>query len=219
MRDRIIECVKENKIIAIVRGVYGDACKKLVQALYEGGIRLIEFTFDQKNMDDWERTCENISMVCDQYKDAMLCGAGTVMDKRQVQMAKEAGAKFIVSPNTRKEVIQETVRQGMVSMPGAMTPSEIADAALYGADFVKIFPAADLGASYIKAMKGPLNHIPMLAVGGVDENNVGEFMRAGVEGVGIGGNLVNKKWIAANEFEKITEAARKTVQNCIGENM
>lgn len=113
-------------------------------------------------------------------------------------------------------MIEKTVSLGMVSIPGAMSPSEIVSAAEYGADFVKIFPAASLGASFIKAVKGPLNYIPLLAVGGVGEHNAAEFLRAGAEGVGIGGNLANREWIAAGEFDKIREAARRTVQNCRG---
>lgn len=217
LRKKIIGQIKEKKIIAIVRGVYGDDCRKLTEALQEGGIGLIEFTFDQKTPDDWKRTCENISMVCREYGSEMTCGAGTVLMEEQVRLTKNAGGAFIISPNVNRRVIEETVRQGMVSIPGALSPSEITDAAEYGADFVKIFPAASLGAGYLKAVKGPLNHIPLLAVGGVNELNAAEFLRAGAEGVGIGGNLVNREWIAAGEFDKIREAARRTVQNCRGE--
>ncbi len=82
-----------------------------------------------------------------------------------------------------------------------------------GADFVKLFPVGSLGASYIKALRGPLAHIPFLAVGGVDENNIGDFLKAGAVGAGVGGNLVNKEWIRAGEFDKITAAAKKFVRN------
>ena len=217
MRKKIIGQIKEKKIIAIVRGIYGDDCRNLTEALREGGVELIEFTFDQKIPDDWKRTCENISMVCREYGSEMTCGAGTVLMEEQVRLTKNAGGAFIISPNVNRRVIEETVRQGMVSIPGALSPSEITDAAEYVADFVKIFPAASLGAGYLKAVKGPLNHIPLLAVGGVNELNAAEFLRAGAEGVGIGGNLVNREWIAAGEFDKIREAARRTVQNCRGE--
>lgn len=216
LRENIIKQVKEKKIIAIVRGVYGDDCRHLTEALMEGGIGLIEFTFDQKKPDDWMRTCENISMVQSQYGSRMLCGAGTVLTKEQAELARNAGGSFIISPNVNRAVIEKTVSLGMVSIPGAMSPSEIVSAAEYGADFVKIFPAASLGASFIKAVKGPLNYIPLLAVGGVGEHNAAEFLRAGAEGVGIGGNLANREWIAAGEFDKIREAARRTVQNCRG---
>lgn len=214
MRQNVVTAVVEKKIIAIVRGVYGTDCERLAQALLDGGIGLMEFTFDQKNPSDWERTCENISMVCRKYEGKMLCGAGTVLTVEQVRMAKVAGAAFIVSPNTSREVIEETVRLDMVSMPGAMSPTEIVEASGYGADFVKVFPTANLGTAYLKAVRGPLNHIPLLAVGGVNYENIGEFMKAGAAGAGIGGDLVNKDWIAAGEFERITALARRTVENC-----
>lgn len=214
MREKVIFQVNDKKVIAIVRGVYGTDCEYLVEALLEGGICLIEFTFDQNNPGDWNRTCKNIRMVCEKYQDRMICGAGTVLTVEQVILAKQAGAQFIVSPNTCHDVIEKTVQLDMVSMPGAMTPSEVVEAAEYGADFVKIFPTAQLGSAYIKALCGPLNHIPLLAVGGVNEHNVGEFIEAGARGVGIGGNLVNKKWIASGEFEKIVEIARMVIKNC-----
>ena len=97
----------------------------------------------------------------------------------------------------------------MISMPGAMTPSEILRAHRAGADFVKVFPAANLGPDYIKAIRGPLNQVRLLAVGGVSEKNAAAFMRAGCVGVGVGGNLVNREWIARGEFKKIEALARE----------
>ncbi len=213
LQREIIKKVKDKKIIAIVRNVYGDDCRKLAQALFDGGIEFMEFTFDQQEAKNWERTCENIAMVRQKFAGKIDCGAGTVLTREQVRMANKAGARFIISPNCSKPVIEETVRLGMVSMPGAMTASEIICASEYGADFVKIFPIADLGANYIKAIRGPISHIPLLAVGGVNEKNIAEFLDAGADGVGVGGDLVNKKWIAAGEFQKITELAKKLVQN------
>ena len=139
----------------------------------------------------------------------MAFGAGTVTSLEMLELAKNAGAQFIVSPDTNEEVIKATVAGGMVSMPGALTPTEIVTAHRYGADFVKVFPTANLGASYIKAIRGPINHIRLLAVGGVNEKNIGEFLKAGVNGAGVGGNLVNKEWIKNGEFDKITALAKE----------
>ena len=105
----------------------------------------------------------------------------------------------------------------MVSVPGAMTPTEIKQAYLAGADFVKLFPAGSLGAGYLKAVKAPLNHIPILAVGGISERNVQEYLAAGAEGFGIGGNLAKKAWIDAGEFDKLTEAASAVITAIKGE--
>lgn len=213
MRETIIEKVLEKKIVAIVRGVYGQDCLNLAKALHAGGVDLLEVTFDQSSPETLNRTSDTVKLLCDELGSEMIFGAGTVTTLEMLNLAIEAGAKFIVSPDINEEVIKATVAAGLVSMPGAMTPTEIVTAHRYGADFVKVFPTSNLGASYIKAVRGPLNHIRMLAVGGVNEKNIAEFMAAGVVGAGVGGNLVNKKWIADGEFDKITELAKTMIAN------
>lgn len=143
----------------------------------------------------------------------IVVGAGTVTTVDMLKSAYDAGAKFIVSPDTNPKVIKETINLGMVSMPGAMTPTEVNLAYNYGADFVKVFPVSNLGASYIKAVCSPLNHIPVLAVGGVNQNNISDFLRCGAVGAGVGGNLVNKEWIANGQFDKITSLAKEFINN------
>lgn len=212
MREKIIQKVLEKKIIAIVRGVYGEDCLKLAQALYDGGIELMEVTFDQSKPEYLTQTSDTVRLLRKHMGDKMAIGAGTVTSQEMLKLAKEAGAQFIVSPNTNEKVIRATVAEGMVSMPGAMTPSEIMTAHECGADFVKMFPIGNLGASYVKAVCAPINHIRLLAVGGVNEKNIKEFLAAGAAGAGVGGNLVNKKWIAAGEFDKITALAKEYVE-------
>lgn len=213
MREQVIQKVLEKKIVAIVRGVYGQDCLNLAKALHAGGIDLLEVTFDQSQPENLERTSDTVKLLCDNLGDQMFFGAGTVTSLKMLELAIDAGAAFIVSPDTNEDVIRATVAAGLVSMPGALTPTEIVTAHRCGADFVKVFPTSSLGAGYIKAVCAPLNHIRMLAVGGVNENNVAEFLAAGVVGAGVGGNLVNKKWIAAGEFDKITELAKQYVAN------
>ena len=215
MRKQIIQKVLERKIIAIVRGVYGTDCLNLAKALYEGGIELLEVTFDQSKPEALSRTSDSVKLLVEELGDKMAFGAGTVTSLEMVELAKEAGAQFIVSPNTNEAIIRATVEKGMVSMPGAMTVTEVLDAYSYGADFVKLFPIGKLGASYVKAICAPINHVPMLAVGGVNEKNIKEFLDAGAVGAGVGGNLVNKEWIAAGEFDKITALAREFTQNIL----
>ena len=212
MREDVIKKTLEKKIVVIVRGVFGEDCVKLAQALYEGGIELLEVTFDQSKPEAFYRTADTIRQLVNALGDKMIFGAGTVTSVELVHMAKEAGAQFIVSPDTNEQVIRATVEAGMVSMPGAMTPTEIVSAHSYGADFVKVFPIGSLGASYLKAVKAPLNHIKMLAVGNVTEKNIGEYMAAGADGAGVGGQLVNKEWIANGEFDKITALAKEFVK-------
>lgn len=213
MRAEIIEKVLEKKLIAIVRGVYGADCLKLAEALYAGGIELMEVTFDQSHPESLNQTSDTVKKLVEKFEGKMCFGAGTVTSLEMLELAEQAGAQFVVSPNVDREVIQKTVADGLVSMPGAMTPTEILAAHSYGADFVKVFPTSNLGASYIKAIRGPINHVRLLAVGGVNEKNISEFIAAGVCGAGVGGNLVNKNWVAAGEFEKITELAKEFVLN------
>ena len=213
MRETTIQKVLEEKVIAIVRGVDPDACMKVADALYAGGIRLMEVTFNQKNPDSFKDTAEAISRISKTYEGRMLVGAGTVTTPELVEIAVNAGAKYIISPDTNPEVIKKTREMGVVSMPGALTPSEVLLAHRSGADFVKLFPVGNLGAAYVKALCAPISHVKMLGVGGVNENNAAEFIKAGVVGVGIGGNLANKAWIEAGEFDKITEIARKLVES------
>ncbi len=213
MREQIIKRVKDKKIVVIVRGVYGEDCLKLAEALCEGGIELMEVTFDQASAENQKKTCETIKLINEKLGDKVVMGAGTVTSLEMLEAARQAGAKFIVSPDMNPEVIKKTVEKGMVSMPGAMTPTEIVTAHKSGADFVKVFPVANLGSAYIKAVRGPLNHIPMLAVGGVNEKNIGEFIKAGACGAGVGGNLVNKEWISNGEFDKITALAKEFIKN------
>ena len=141
----------------------------------------------------------------------MCVGAGTVMTVEQVRQAAEAGAEYMISPNVDEEVTRETKRLGKVSIPGAMTPTEAAFAYKCGADIVKLFPAGLLGAAYIKAVKAPLKHIPVTAVGNVNVDNCAEFIKAGAVGVGVGGSLVSAKLVDEGRFDEITATAQAYV--------
>ena len=210
--DTLINEILENRIIAIGRGASSQECLKVVEALYQGGIRFIEITYNQSKPDSWEETAHTIGVLADQYKGRVHIGAGTVTNPHLVELTHENHGEYIISPNTDVDVIRRTKELGMLSIPGAMTPSEIMTAHHAGADFVKLFPAGDLGTSYVKAIKAPLNHIRLLAVGGVNEENIGDFLKAGCVGAGIGGNLAKKDWIKAGEYGKLTEAAVRLLE-------
>lgn len=214
MERQIIQNVLDKKIIAIIRGLSPEECMKLAAALYEGGVNMMEVTFDQTcKADNYRETTEAIRAIAQEYEGKIYVGAGTVLNVSQLDLAKEAGARYIITPSTDVNVIRYAKEQGLVAMPGAMTPTEVITAYEAGADFVKIFPSDNLGAGYIKALKAPLKHIPLLAVGGVNEKNISEFMKAGAVGAGVGGNLVNKEWIRKGEFHRITELAAEMVRN------
>ena len=208
MRETVISTVEKEKVIVIVRGVAKEKLIPLADAMGDGGIRLLEITYDATGKTSDEETAENIAMLAKEFEGRMLIGAGTVLKESQVGLTAKAGGKFIISPDTNKAVIERTRELGLVSMPGALTPTEIADAHRYGADFVKLFPVSTFGTEYVKAVKAPLSHIKLLAVGGVDENNIKDYAKAGACGFGIGSNIVNKKLIEEGNFDKITELAR-----------
>lgn len=210
--DNIIkEKILENKIIAIVRGVGKDNILKTVEALLNGGIKLIEVTYNHQSKEKLEETLQMIKMINNEYKGDVFLGAGTVLTAEQVLRAVEAGAEYIISPNTDSEVIKKTKELCKISIPGAFTASEVVTAYNLGADLVKLFPAGLLGTEYIKAIRGPLNHIPLLVTGGVDLNNINKFMKVGAAGAGIGGSLVNKANIDEGEFHKIKLMAQEYV--------
>lgn len=207
MKEQIISKILEHKIIAIVRNVMQKDIIPTGEALYEGGINLIEVTFNQKG--SLQDTADAIKSLCNHFGDKMQVGAGTVINVEQVDMAFHAGAKYIISPNINIDVIKRTNELGMVSIPGALTPTEVVSAWDSGADFVKLFPVGELGINYIKAVMSPINHIPMLAVGGVDENNLKDFLNIGIKGAGIGSNIVKSSLIKEGRFEELTSLARK----------
>lgn len=213
MKEAVIQKVLDKKIIAIIRGMEPEVCLKLAEAYYAGGIELIEVTFNQAKPEEFQKTTDAIRAIREKFEGKVMVGAGTVLTQEQLRMAAQAGAQYIISPNCDVEIIKKTVELGLVSMPGVMTPSEAVAAYQAGASFVKVFPIGDLGASYLKAMRAPLSHIPFLAVGGVNPDNVAEFMRAGAVGAGVGGNMTNKDWIAAGEYDRITETAAALVRN------
>ena len=207
----ILDELLKKKIIAIVRGVDAADMLNLANALYRGGIEAIEVTFAQENQKGVDNSLACMEVIM-KSKLPILMGAGTVLTKKQVKASATFGARYIISPNTDVEVIKYTKDLGLVSIPGAMTPSEVVKAYLAGADIVKLFPMSQLGVDYLKALRGPLGYIKMAAVGGVTVQNAADFLAAGAVCLGIGSNLSDHKLIKAGEFEKITQLAKAYVE-------
>lgn len=217
MRKLVIEAVEREKLVVIVRGIESEKLIPLAEAMYEGGIRLLEITYSADGKISDEETAENIRKLSEHFDGRMFIGAGTVIRENQVELTKAAGGKFIISPDTYVEVIKKTRELDLVSMPGALTPSEIQMAHRAGADFVKLFPVTNLGTDYVKAVSAPLSHIKFLAVGGVNEKNMGDYLKAGVSGFGIGSNIIDKKKLAEGDYEGITNLAKKYVDVVCGD--
>ena len=203
-----LEYVQQRKVVAIVRGLSPEHIVRLGHAFEEGGIGLMEVTYNQRAPETWADTARAIEAVEKEFGDRLLVGAGTVITLEQVRMTYEAGGHYLVTPTTQPEIIRAGKALGLGLYPGAFTATEILEAYNAGADAVKVFPVGNLGPGYIKALKAPLSHIPLMAVGGVNDKNAGEFMKAGCVGVGVGGNLVNKEWIENGEWGRITDLAR-----------
>ena len=211
MREQVIEKVNAEKIIVIVRGVAKEKLIPLAEAMYRGGVRLMEITYSANGAVSDGETAANIAMLKQHFGERMHVGAGTVLTPEQVELTARAGGEFIISPNVKQAVIEKTRELGLVSMPGALTPSEIEDAYEYGADFVKLFPVTDLGVGYVKAVRAPLCHIPMLAVGGIDLTNMADYRNAGACGFGIGSNIITKAMLASEDWDGIEKLAAQYV--------
>lgn len=211
MEQTVLKRIKAGKIIAIVRGIPSEQIAGLAAALEKGGVQCIEVTFDQSSEARAKDTLVAIRRIKESLGEAVCVGAGTVMSVEQVQQAAEVGAEYMISPNVNEAVIHETKRLGKVSIPGAMTATEAAFAYQCGADIVKLFPAGLLGPAYVKAIKAPLKHIPVTAVGNVNVDNCAAFIQAGAIGVGVGGSLVSAQLVKEGRFDEITEIARSYV--------
>lgn len=211
MRQEMIQAVEREKLIAIIRGADREQCMRIAEALYDGGIRLMEITYNQSDPATFQNTADTIGQLAKRFEGRMFIGAGTVTTPELVDMTAAAGGRFIISPDTNEAVIRRTRELGLVSIPGAMTPTEVMQAHRAGADFVKLFPAGLMGAAYFKAVCTPISHVKMLAVAGITDANIGDFLRAGAVGAGVSGDLANKAWIEKGEYYKITETAKKLI--------
>lgn len=193
--------ILEHQIIAIVRGVAPHNVLPMAEAMYAGGIRLLEVTMNS------ESPLEVIREVSAKMGDHMIIGAGTVLDASTAKQAAAAGARFILSPILDAEVIATARALGIVSIPGAYTATEVYAAYKLGADMIKVFPATSPG--YIKDIAAPLPKMHLLPTGGITTENIGDFRQAGAAGFGVGSALVNAKAAVTPEYlRQLTEKSQ-----------
>ena len=204
----VIDRLRMDHLMVLARGVSKDVLVRGVAAIADAGVTVFESTFDHRREDCIAENAEKIAALVAALGDRMSIGAGTVLSVGEVRAAHEAGATFVVSPDTDPDVIAETKRLGMVSIPGAMTPSEIKRAYALGADIVKLFPADDLGYHYIQNLKGPMPHIPLMATGGVNPETIPEFLSRGIMAVGTGITIFRPDLVAAEDYEGIKALAK-----------
>lgn len=197
--------ILEHKVIAIIRNAKPEDVNKIIKALYEGGIKIVEITMNSP------KVLSVIEKAADEFGGKVTIGAGTVLDPETARSAILAGAEFILSPTVKVETIKMTKRYGAVSIPGAFTPTEILEAYENGGDIIKVFPAT-LGPGYIKDIRGPLPQIPLLPTGGVRLDNIRDFIAAGAVGFGMGSSLVNTKEEITEEYlVQLTEKVKELI--------
>lgn len=204
----VLKRLNDEKIVAILRHIPVDKVNHTVEALRLGGVKILEVTMNS------EGALQSIVQLRNQYsKEQVVVGAGTILDLKMAKEAVAAGAEFLISPNLDEEVISYAVDQGIEIWPGVMTPSEMVKAWNAGARAIKLFPAGFLGPTFIKDVRAPLGHIPIIATGGISLQNLRQFFDAGAMAIGLGGQLLKKNLIANNSFENLQELAAQFVKS------
>jgi 2-dehydro-3-deoxyphosphogluconate aldolase/(4S)-4-hydroxy-2-oxoglutarate aldolase len=202
--------MKDHKLVAIIRGIDRSSVIPIADALYAGGIHLLEVTMNT------DEAPQMISKLMESCNGKMYIGAGTVLNKKMAEEAFAAGAQYLITPNLDEEVIHFGLERGIDVLPGVMTPTEIVKAYDAGASMVKVFPTSSLGFKHLKELQGPLGHIPMVAVGGVTIDNLKSFFQAGAVGVGVGSGLINKDAVKQGNFDVLTQSASAFIRTMKG---
>jgi 2-dehydro-3-deoxyphosphogluconate aldolase/(4S)-4-hydroxy-2-oxoglutarate aldolase len=205
-REAQLRRVLDGGIVAVVRSPDSHQLVEVCRALADGGVTTVEITMTVPD------ALEVLRQVRRALGDRLLLGAGTVLDPETARAVLLAGAEFIVAPAVNLNVIRLCRRYDKLVMPGAFTPTEILAAWEAGADIVKVFPADVLGPPFFKALRGPLPQVKLMPTGGVDLTTAAEFLQAGACCLGVGGQLVEPKAVAAGDFARIRDLARQYVE-------
>jgi 2-dehydro-3-deoxyphosphogluconate aldolase/(4S)-4-hydroxy-2-oxoglutarate aldolase len=201
-KESTLRRVREVGVLAVIRGPSPELTIQMVDALVAGGVFGIEITYSTPNAP------EVVKNLDEKYGEKILLGMGTLTEPRQAAEAKGAGAHFLVSPHLDEALAQAMTSTGLLVMIGALTPSEVVRAHQLGSDVVKLFPGSLGGPAYLKALRGPFPHIPMMPTGGVSQDNIAEWLAAGAVAVGAGSNLCPTALAKEGRFVEITEIAR-----------
>ena len=205
-KTAVITRIKTEGSVAIIRTDSIERALGAANAVIAGGFRAIEITYS------FDGATEAISKLAEVNENDLLVGAGTILNRQQVHAAVGAGARFLVSPCVLPEVIDAAHELQVAIIPGAFTPTEIYTAYSLGADIVKIFPAVRFGPEYLKAVRGPLPHIPIMPTSGVDASNVAEWFRAGAVAVGAVSSVLDPELIQKGEWDALTKRAREFIE-------
>lgn len=204
-KEQVIQEIQRVGVVAVVRAESAEQAIRIADACIEGGIPAIELTFTVPGA---HRVIEQLA---DRYQNGeILLGAGTVMDPETARTAILSGAQYVVSPYFSEETVRLCNRYRIACMPGAMSIKEVVTAMEAGADIIKVFPGEAFGPKIIKAIKGPVPQAELMPTGGVDINNVGEWIRAGAVAVGVGGALTGGA--KTGDYASITRLGREFVE-------
>ncbi len=210
MKIEVLRQIDETGFIAVAGDRYEtDVLTQIGEALLDGGAPLLELKFDIRDLDRTEGAAKAIELLRTQFGDELSVGVGDVITKAQVKLAVSAGARFISSPDTNPDVIAETLSAGLVSMPGAMTATEIMLANRCGADYVRFFPAGLAGEPYFKAICPSVRHVKLIVSGGVTLENYKRFLINGAFGAAVGQNIIHDRFLSVGNFAGITNVARQ----------
>jgi 2-dehydro-3-deoxyphosphogluconate aldolase/(4S)-4-hydroxy-2-oxoglutarate aldolase len=197
-KEQILKIILDKKIIAVIRIKEEEKLKKVIEAIYNGGISVVEITMTVPN------ALRLIEKMSEEFEEKVLIGVGSVLNKTIAEEAIKAGAKYVVSPVFKKEILEAAHKYNLPAMPGAFTPTEIQAAYEAGADIVKVFPADIVGMNFFKAVLSPLPHLKLMPTGGVSLTNAGEWLKAGACAVGIGTALLDKNAIKNEQYDILT---------------
>ena len=195
-------------VIGILRGVDPDFFRSVMETSFASGLEAIEITMNTKY------AIEIVSSCKPAVPPGKLLGIGTIRNLEEAKKAVEAGAMFLVTPNTDTKVIEYAKSNSVPIIAGALTPTEVYTAWSAGADMVKVFPIGIFGPKYIKELRGPFEQIPLVAVGGMDLDNVKEYFAAGARAVGASTSLFGKKALMERNLEEIAQNVKKFIALC-----
>lgn len=201
-RNEILNIILEEKAVAVIRLEDSNKLKKVIDALSIGGIKIAEITMTVPN------AIELIKKISDEVSSDIIIGVGSVLNSKTAKEAINAGAKYVVSPVLKEEIIETSHEYDIPVMPGCFTPTEILKAHEFGADIIKVFPADVLGMNFFKGVLAPMPFLKLMPTGGVTLNNVQDWLKCGAVAVGLGTSLLNKEAIENNNYEVITRNAK-----------
>ncbi len=206
-RIEIVKNIIANGVVAVVRTKQPEKLIRIIEAIYEGGVKTIEITMTVPN------ALKMIEQINKSVNDEIILGVGSVLVCDDAQKAIDAGAKFVVSPVYDKDVIVTSHKNNVPAMPGTFTPTEIFNARKNGADIIKVFPADILGMKFFKAVKAPMPELKIMPTGGVTLDNAGDWIKAGACAVGVGSALLDERAIEENNFKKLRDNARRIMES------